>query len=64
MRLLLIIFCMFVVGSCYFLQIKQKDLTMLYPDKETPIKYQQDWQHDFYFKRMEKFKKGSGKLIR
>ena len=58
MRLLLIIFCMFVVGSCYFLQIKQKDLTMLYPDKETPIKYQQDWQHDFYFKRIEEFKKG------
>ena len=36
--------------------IKKEDLKMLYPDKEKPIKFQQDWQFEFYYNRIEEFK--------
>ena len=36
--------------------IKKEDFKMLYPDKEKPIKFQQDWQFEFYYNRIEEFK--------
>jgi len=44
----------------------QNHFQMLYTKKGTPIKYQQDWQIDFYYKRMEEFIKnpiGSNKIV-
>ena len=56
MRLLLTAVCMFFINSCGE-SLKKTDLTMLYPKKGIPIKHQQDWQFDFYYNRIEEFKK-------
>ena len=55
MRFVLATICVFFICSCSD-SIMKKDLTMLYPEKEKPIKHQQDWQFEFYYNRIEEFK--------
>ena len=55
MRFLFASILLFFFISCSE-SIKKEDLKMLYPDKEKPIKFQQDWQFEFYYNRIEEFK--------
>jgi len=56
MKILLTIVFIIMVCSCSNSQNNQENLQKLYPQKNAPIKYQQDWQIDFYYKKIEEFR--------